>query len=125
VLYTWKLLYYFYNRFPLGKNSENKKKDVTEAKEKKEGKTKYNSKVLKLVNYIKANYVINNKTLVFHPNSESSIIAMCKNAGFNVIALDSNKDANDWTFGYDTHWTCYGHEKVAEQVSNNLELYNQ
>jgi hypothetical protein len=122
VLYTWKLLYYFYNRFPLNGNSKKEKTDLSEAKQKKESKTKYNSEVLKLVNYIKINYTINNKTLVFHPNSEPSIIKMCKNAGFNIIALDSSKDVNDWTFGYDSHWTCYGHKKVAEQVSNNLEI---
>ncbi|WP_296386371.1 hypothetical protein [Winogradskyella sp.] len=122
VLYTWKLLYYFYNRFPIGGNKKKKKKDALETTSKKdaERKTEHDDNILKLINYIKANYTISNKTLVFHPNSDHMIIDMCLNSGFNVIVLDSSNDSKDWTFGYDTHWTCYGHEKVAEQVSKNL-----
>jgi hypothetical protein len=121
VLYTWKLLYYFYNRFPLEVSSKKEIKDKPEENSIKDSKpqTQHSNKVLKLINYIKANYNTSSKTLVFHPNSNKEIIEMCKNGGFNVIVLDSSHD-KDWTFGYDTHWTCYGHEKVAEQISKSL-----
>lgn len=117
VLYNWKLMYYFYNRFPLSKylNKNHKKA----SKELKKEISKDNSKINQLITYIKQNYNINDKTLVFHPNSEKWIIDLCKTAGFNIILLDSSKDTT-WTFDYDSHWTCYGHEKAAEQIYNAL-----
>ncbi len=121
VLYKWKLLYYFYNRFPLSGNNkkESKEEPKTIPIKNLDSKAKHSDKILKLINYINTNYEIKNKTLVFHPNSNQMIIEMCKSASFNVIVLDSSND-KDWTFGYDTHWTCYGHERVAEQVSESL-----
>jgi len=117
ILYNWKLLYYFYNRFPLN----------TEPKQiKKEGKVnrsldsivtkKY---VFDLISYTKNNYSIKDKILVFHPNSSQDIINQSKASGFKVISLDS-RDDQQWTFDYDPHWTCYGHKKAAEQVSDYL-----
>lgn len=121
VLYTWKLLYYFYNRFPLNGNTkkESKEEPKTTPIKNLDSKAKHSDKILKLINYINTNYEIKNKTLVFHPNSNQMIIEMCKSASFNVIVLDWSND-KDWTFGYDTHWTCYGHKRVAEQVSESL-----
>lgn len=127
ILYNWKLLYYFYNRFPVNlsfekdkpKKIENEKTDSSELKSKDE--------VFKLIDYIAANYNLEGKSLVFHPNSNQIIIEKCKAAGFNTIILDSSND-KDWTFDYDSHWTCYGHKKVAEQVSKALKdniLLNQ
>ena len=73
-----------------------------------------------LLSYITKNYDTNSKTLVFHPNSEMRIVQLCQEFGFNTIILDSSND-KDWTFSYDSHWTCYGHEKVAQQVANQLD----
>lgn len=125
VLYSWKLLYYFYNRFPLSGNTkkESKEESKTTPLNNIDSKNEHSDKILKLINYINANYTIKNKTLVFHPNSDESIIEMCKNAGFNIIVLDSSND-KDWTFGYDTHWTCYGHKRTAQQVAKSLMSNN-
>lgn len=119
ILYNWKLLYYFYNRFPLSQPSKNEDKqtekvhlDINELKSKNE--------VFKLIDFISKNYTIKDKTFVFHPKSNKTIINKCKQAGFKIIELDSSNDT-DWTFDYDSHWTCYGHEKAAKQVSNSLK----
>jgi flagellar biosynthesis regulator FlbT len=113
VLYNWKLLYYFYTRFPLNTKTEKIKneKEVDRSKSKKN--------VFNLLNYIKGNYSIDDKILVFHPNSSQYIINQSKAVGFKTISLDS-KDDEQWTFDYDPHWTCYGHKKAAEQVSDYL-----
>jgi hypothetical protein len=119
VLYSWKLMYYFYNRFPLSDllKSDNKPK-VTTPETEEEG-ADYSKELTELSAFIKQNYTISNKTLVFHPNSKESIISICKAAGFNIILLDSSND-DTWTFDYDPHWTCYGHEKAAQQISEKL-----
>jgi hypothetical protein len=118
-LYNWKLLYYFYNRFPIA-NFE-LKEDNTKEKNKitKKNVLEYQIEMSQLINFIKLNYTINNKTLVFHPNSNNSIIEICRNAGFNVILLDSSND-DIWTFDYDSHWSCYGHKRAAQQISAKL-----
>ncbi|WP_405571298.1 hypothetical protein [Winogradskyella sp. Asnod2-B02-A] len=120
ILYNWKLMYYFYNRFPLenliNKNTEPK---ITHT-EMDNDVLEYSTEVKQLIDFIKQKYTINDKTLVFHPNVNPSIIEICKNAGFGTILLDSSND-NTWTFDYDHHWTCYGHEKAAEQVASYLK----
>jgi hypothetical protein len=118
VLYNFKLLYYFYTRFPLSKSNEEVKEPIKQEKP-KENILKSKDEVFKLLKYITNNYNIKDKTLVFHPKSNKELIESCKNLGFNFIALDSSND-KDWTFGYDTHRTCYGHQKVAEQVVKTL-----
>jgi hypothetical protein len=116
ILYNWKLLYYFYNRFPL--NSVN-----SQAKSQKEEKTGdefiYKNELKSLMAYIKQHYNINNKILVFHPDTENIIIEICKNSGFKVIVLNSDNDES-WTFDNDIHWTCYGHSRVAIQIQKFL-----
>lgn len=114
ILYTFKILYYLYNRFP--GNVLNEEND--ESKEIM-NKLKFHREISELINYIKINYVISNKTLVFQPNSNKLIIEMCQTAGFNIIELNSNND-DSWIFDYDSHWTCYGHERAAKQVKKNL-----
>lgn len=117
ILYNWKLLYYFYNRFPFSLSLNKTSKQDKGIKKEITSLTK--EKVDSLINYIKNNYHVEDKIFVFHPNSEQVIIDICKSAGINVIKLDSSNDKS-WTFDYDSHWTCYGHEKVAKQVSNSL-----
>ncbi|WP_417876028.1 hypothetical protein [Winogradskyella sediminis] len=115
ILYTWKLMYYFYNRFSLGSLFQPETLNDNSKVEEPE----FTTEVIKLIDYIKQNYVTINKTLVFHPNSKKSFIEICKSAGFNTILLDSSND-DSWTFDYDSHWTCYGHKRAAEQISNHL-----
>jgi hypothetical protein len=121
ILYNWKLLYYFYTRFPLNNQSENAEAPtVSEAIEENNDILKSKSEVFNLINYIKDNYSTKDKVFVFHPNSNTEIIEQCKNLGFNIIVLDSSKDDKKWVFDHDSHWTCYGHEQVAKQISNAL-----
>lgn len=120
ILYNWKLVYYFYNRFPLEnlfkKNPEPKIATIKPEKEILE----YTTEVKQLLDFIKQNYTTSDKTLVFHPNGNQSLIKICKNAGFRTIELDSRNDET-WTFDYDHHWTCYGHKKAAGQVARYLK----
>ena len=120
VLYTWKLMYYFYNRFPLDnlfrKGTTPKETTINDSEYEK---PEYLAEVSKLIQFITQNYTVTDKTLVFHPDSKESLIEICKSAGFNIILLDSSND-DTWTFDYDSHWTCYGHKRAAEQISKNL-----
>lgn len=120
VLYTWKLLYYFYNRFPLSSGFEIAENSPENSiKDSKNEGLEFQTEIMQLMTFIKQNYTINDKTLVFHPNSNTSIIEICRNTGFNIILLDSSND-DTWAFDYDTHWTCYGHKQAARQVSEKL-----
>ena len=116
VLYNWKLLYYFYNKYPLNfsKSVDETEKEITV------DDFKFRKEIQSLIDYTELNYKITNKILVFHPNSDSEIIEMCKNSGFKVIILNSENDKS-WTFEHDRHWTCYGHEQVAHQVSSFIK----
>lgn len=120
-LYKWKLMYYLYNRFPLNNltDTEEKPEVIANTEENNKNDKEFQPEISQLIAYVKRNYVINNKTLVFHPDSEQSIITICQAAGFNIIWLDSNNDKT-WIFDYDSHWTCFGHKKVAEQISEQL-----
>lgn len=117
VLYNWKLMYYFYNRFPLNFETKKPPKKYTP----KERKLKYSEELDGLLSYINSKYDISDKILVFHPYSNRKLIKKCLDAGFNVISLDSSNDSNSWTFDFDHHWTCYGHEQVANQVAESLK----
>lgn len=118
VLYSWKLMYYLYNRFLSNKLNGGENVEATPEEPIKKD-FEYTEEITKLITYIKDNYTISDKTLVFHPNSHESIIDICKTAGFNIITLDSDNDAS-WTFDHDAHWTCYGHRRAAEQISRAL-----
>lgn len=119
VLYTWKLMYYLYNRFPLNNLSGTEAEPEVSSEDTKKEDLEFHAELTQLMAYIKHNYNINNKTLVFHPDSSKSIRTICHVAGFNIIVLDSNNDES-WIFDYDSHWTCYGHKRAAEQISEKL-----
>ncbi|PQV50148.1 hypothetical protein CLV33_1024 [Jejuia pallidilutea] len=120
LLYNWKLAYYFYNRFPINFNFWKPKKPKVVAPKKEDTSFKYGLEIQSLLSYVNENYSINDKILVFHPNSNKAIIELCKQQGFQVIHLNSSKDEKSWTFDYDHHWTCYGHEQAANQVKQGL-----
>ena len=120
ILYNWKLLYYFYNRFPINLSFNNEEPKEGPKKKTADDPLTSKAEVFGLIDYIASNYSIADKTLVFHPNTNKTIIEKCQEAGFSIIILDSSND-RDWTFEYDRHWTCYGHEKVAEQVANAIK----
>jgi len=115
ILYNWKLLYYFYNRFPLNFLTGINNSVKHEIKNDKSG-FKHQDDIERLLIFVKKHYDIHNKMLVFHPNSELKIIEICKKSGFQVLVLNSKNDKT-WTFEHDSHWTCYGHNQVAKQVA--------
>ncbi|XLS30758.1 hypothetical protein ACJD0Z_07980 [Flavobacteriaceae bacterium M23B6Z8] len=114
VLYNWKFLYYLYNRFPLSRAG-----NAEEPIKQKETASSLNDQIPKLLKFISDQYDITNKVLVFMPGTDPSIIEASKKAGFKTIELDDTGDKN-WSFEYDSHWTCYGHERAADQVANIL-----
>lgn len=121
VLYNWKLLYYFYNRYPINFSKEKKENEIKEPEFDKA--LKFKNEILELFKFIKNNYETSNKTLIFHPKTNDYFIKLAKEHGFRTIVLDSSKDNKSWTFDYDSHWTCYGHEQVANQVTIGLNEY--
>jgi hypothetical protein len=113
-MYSSKFAYYIYTRFLIAKfakPSGNIKLENSASKHYKE--------IQMLFQYVKNNYVIQNKVLVFHPGTERSIINSAKSIGFKTIELNSSKDKS-WSFEGDPHWTCYGNRMVATQVSKEL-----
>ena len=112
-------MYYFYNKFSLNFSNSIAKPEKLESKD----DFKYLKEIQNLVDFTKLNYNIKNKILVFHPNSELDIIEICKKAGFIVIVLNSDNDES-WTFEHDSHWTCYGHSQVANQIADFLRTTN-
>lgn len=60
------------------------------------------------------------KIIVFHPKLPDAIKNEVKAAGFKTISLDSDGQDN-WTFVYDHHWTCYGHNQAADQIASYLQ----
>jgi hypothetical protein len=72
-----------------------------------------------LLDYAKENYTIDNIVLVFFPDSDAKLIQMTEDAGFTVLKLETD-DYDSWLGTIGGHWSCYGHEQVARQVSNYL-----
>ena len=116
ILYNWKLLYYFYLRFNSGSN----KNDTKIINSKEYQKSDHITKIKELLVSIKKLYILENKILVFHPNSNKKIIQEVVNLGYKTIVLDSSKHTKSWSFEFDSHWTCYGHQQVAQQVYDML-----
>ena len=115
ILYNWKFIYYLYTRFPidLGKGNE-----IHEIKEPSEITSKKENDFIalkKLLEYIATSYKIENKVLVFRPGSSIELINLSRKLGFKILYLKTGENDN-WSFEYDSHWTCYGHEKAALQV---------
>lgn len=119
ILYNWKLLYYFYNRFPLNFSKTQIKTKIK--KESVKNAFNFETELKGLISYAKLNYDITDKILVFHPKSQFEIIELCKKAGFKVMLLSSEKDDKSWSFEHDSHWTCYGHSQVAKQVTKFIK----
>ena len=116
ILYNWKLLYYFYLRFNSGSNNNDTK--IINSKDYQ--KPDHITKIKELLVSIKKLYIVENKILVFHPNSNKKIIQEVVNLGYKTIVLDSSKDTKSWSFEFDSHWTCYGHQESAQQVYDEL-----
>ncbi|WP_340202349.1 hypothetical protein [Ascidiimonas sp. W6] len=115
ILYNWKFLYYLYNRFPIGRGTNNE-----QSLKEPDAPLVLDSKIPELLHFIKKNYRITNKIFVFMPNTDKVIIEAVEEAGFRSIKLNDDGDKN-WSFEHDSHWTCYGHERAASQVAKMIK----
>ena len=113
ILYNFQFMYYIYRNYILNNESSVKITD-TDIKL----SIDY-SKIQKLLFFISENYKTDNIVLVFCPNSDMTIIEMVKEYNFKTIVLKT-EDINSWQFPNDAHWTCYGHQEVARQISHAL-----
>jgi hypothetical protein len=118
ILYNWKFLYYMYNRFPLFVENQNK----NEGNKNTDNPIDNMEYTEMLFKYCKNNYNLENKTIVFHPESRPEIIELAQKYGFKIIKLSYGSEASNlWHPKADTHWNCYGHKQVAIQVASNLD----
>ncbi len=123
LLYSWKFVFYLYRRFPLNlrMNIDKKSNDNEKIDDKDLSRMEDLSLYRKLLEYVTANYDIDNKILVFRPGSNEDLIETTKEYGFKTISLDDSKDSNSWSFDYDHHWNCYGHNQVSLQIAKYLK----
>ncbi len=121
ILYSNKLLYYMYLRFPIFVKKQNK----GETKEKINTKEINNIGSLnlkKLFRFCASNYRKDKIIFVFHENTSLEIIEIAKSFNFKTIHLNSN--GTEWKLGsYDGHWSCYGHQEIAKQLYNPLSIF--
>lgn len=120
ILYSFKLLYYFYLNYPIFVEKQNKGETSITASE----NPQFNSLIFnKLLHYCSENYELNKLIFVFHPNTNNSIIELVRNRGIKTILLNSENDES-WALGKnDGHWSCYGHNQIGSQVASELNLY--
>ena len=115
VLYNFQFMYYIYRNYIISnENSSKIKIDDNKLN------IDYN-KIQKLLDFINKTYITDNIIIVFSPNSDKGLIEMVMKNNFQTIVLKTD-DIKTWEFLNDSHWTCFGHEEVAKQVSHDLNL---
>ncbi len=125
ILYNWKFMYYLYSKFPLDFNKKKKPKKDSEPVIKPvmiPSIEKHNEAFEKLVKYAAENYKVDDKILILKPVSTKKLEGLLRKYGFNVILLDNQQD--EWTFVYDRHWTCFGHEEASKQIAKKISSQN-
>lgn len=120
ILYNWKFAYFLYNKKDMVLNLFSTNEHISFDEKMSKNLEQNLAKVSELLDFVKANYIVEDITLVFHPKSSETIIEKCRSIGFDIIKLNSENDKS-WTFENDHHWTCYGHEKAADQIYKALE----
>lgn len=118
ILYSTKLGYYFYTRFPLFIAKQN----IGETKEKMaKEKTEFDIETYKkLFEYCTKNYDKEKFVFVFHPGINKEFLTLSETFGFKYIALDPANQ--NWDFSeVDSHWSCFGHEQAALQVKKRID----
>lgn len=125
ILYNFKFAYYLYR-----KNIhifDNFNTVFGKKKLKRKFSTKYSAieinRISVLLDFVKNNYRIDNVVLLFNDRNHTQIFDLVKSKGFHAFRFNSAGD--DWTFIDDTHWTCYGHEQAAIQVSEFLDQFTE
>jgi len=118
IIYNLKFPFYLYRRFSetIFKKKPNKNSKTELVNKEKD----YTLEYTELLKYVKANYDTDEVLLVLKPDTKKEVIDLLKKFNFKTLLLN-NKGDNNWSFEYDHHWTCYGHERAAEQVANYLK----
>lgn len=117
-LYSSKLLYYLYLRFPLFVNKNNKGETTSNNIIKKPNINIF--EISKLFNFCSSRYNLNKIILVFHPNTNDKIIEQATLSGFKNILL--KEYSNGWALSkHDSHWSCYGHKEATKQIIPLIE----
>lgn len=122
LLYKFKFAYFIYrNYFVLAElDLFNNKEDIAPVALSLD----YESLGL-LFEFVRENYRVDNVLLVFFPGSDQRLMEMTREAGFEIMILETD-DYNSWLTSINGHWSCYGHEEVARQVGHHLRqhMYN-
>jgi hypothetical protein len=116
-IYNFKFPYYLYRKnidLFQGKRFKRKNADVL-----KRVRSINYTETRKLLDFINKNYITSNVIFIFHPNSDSTLIEVCRESGIRCFELKQEKNEK-WSTREDGHWSCYGHRKVADQVSTVL-----
>lgn len=116
ILYNFKFAYFLYRKYFVGKaDIGTNNRDVVNVS------IDYD-KIKLLLAYVQKNYRTDNIVLVFSPDTDSKLTAMVKESNFQTLEL---KAANYklWQFAHDSHWSCFGHEEAAKQVSKYLQQH--
>ena len=119
IIYNLKFPFYLYRRFS---GSLTKKKPATTTEVKENIEKDYAIEYKALLEYIKYNYNTANTLLVLKPHTKKSVVDLLQNLGFNILLLSDKGDKN-WSFEYDHHWTCYGHERASSQVAGYIKKH--
>ncbi|WP_342327739.1 hypothetical protein [Pedobacter sp. FW305-3-2-15-E-R2A2] len=122
ILYNIKLLYYLYLRFPLFVDAKNKEDHKGDTKKTIARKPEFDgTDVNKLFAYCRKNYDMEKVVLVFHPGTEQTIINLANHYHVKNMVLNTEKGEKSWALNAnDGHWSCYGHSRVAKQISIGL-----
>lgn len=118
ILYTFKLMYYMYLRFPILVDDQNKASEHQSSSE-----NPYNQEAFQnMFSYCEKNYDLKKIVFVFHPNTDERLISLAKSFNIKTVVLNSDDD-EEWGLGeHDGHWSCYGHNQVGKQIKEQLVL---
>jgi hypothetical protein len=123
ILYSSKLLYYFYLRFPLFVSKQNK--GGLEMELGKNQASFDRPTFAQLFEYCSKHYKREKIIFVFHPGTDQGFVNLAQEAGFKTLLLNPKGDKS-WSLKHDDHWSCYGHKRVALQVQRYIiELIKQ
>jgi hypothetical protein len=77
-------------------------------------------KISALIKAVKNDYDFSKITLILTPDTDQSIDKILKNHQIMFLRLRAT-NYKKWSHIDDSHWSCVGHKKAAQQVSNYLE----
>ncbi|MDF0708322.1 hypothetical protein [Flagellimonas okinawensis] len=120
ILYNWKFVFYLYRRFSSDLSFNDVQASHSEKSDVKDDIPKYRE----LIDFIHNNYVADNVIIVLKPNTNPIFQNLLSEYEIKFMVLDDTKDKS-WSFDYDAHWTCYGHERASLQVSDYLRKYKK